>query len=148
MHRKAAHCRVPALALLRRCRTAGKDAGASATETVIVTPLLLVLLLLIVQFALVEHAQHIAQTAAARALAAARAQDSNAAAGRAQAARTLTAIGHGVLLAPTVTVQRSARTAKAVVRGRVEALIPGLQLDVSAHAAGAVDRWTPAGRQG
>jgi hypothetical protein len=149
--RRAARRGAPSLVPSRRYRAVrwrGEE-GASATETVIVTPLLLVLLLLIVQFALVEHAQHIAQTAASRALAAARAQGSSAAAGRAQAAATLTALGHGVLLGPAVTVQRSTRTATAVVRGEVEPLLPGLHLHVAAHAAGAVDRWTsPVGRQG
>ena len=64
-----------------------EDAGAGAVELVIVTPLLMLLVLGVIQFALAEQAQHVAQAAATQALAAARVQDGTAAAGQAQAAR-------------------------------------------------------------
>ncbi len=134
--------REPAPGRMPASRRWRSDHGASAAETVIATPLLLLLILLIVQFALAWHAQHIAQTAASRALATARAQGSSAAAGRAQAAATLRALGHSVLLDPHVTVERTGRTAVIDVRGWVEPVLPGLHLPVSAHAAGAVERWS------
>ncbi|MBC9718016.1 pilus assembly protein [Streptomyces sp. TRM66268-LWL] len=105
-------------------------------------PLLAFLLLLIVQFALAAHAQHIAQTAASRALAAARAQDATAGQGSAEAADTLKLLGGKVLLAPTVHVRRGAQSVAVDVRGDVVAIVPGLDLRVSGHAAGPVEKWT------
>ncbi|MDI5974028.1 TadE/TadG family type IV pilus assembly protein [Streptomyces sp. SL13] len=121
------------------------DTGAAATEIVIATPLLLLLLLLIVQFALAWHAQHIAQTAASHALAAARAQGGDAAAGRERGTSTLRLLGRTVLLHPRLTVVRSARSAVVEVQGGVEQLVPGLHLTVAARAAGAVERWSVPG---
>lgn len=126
-------------------RTRPEDDGGATAETVIATPLLLLLLLLIVQYALAWHAQHIAQFAASRALAAARAQGSDVAAGRAQGVATLDALGRRVLLDPHVIVARTGRVAVVEVSGGVEPVVPGLHLSVAAHAAGAVERWsTPA----
>ena len=79
------------------------DAGAGAAELVIVTPLLMLLVLGVIQFALAEQAQHVAQAAATQALAAARVQDGTAAAGQAQAATVLSQLG-GSLTGPAVTV--------------------------------------------
>ncbi|MFC7305123.1 TadE/TadG family type IV pilus assembly protein [Streptomyces monticola] len=113
-----------------------------STELVVVFPLLMVLLLITVQFALALHAQHIAQTAAARALAAARTQDSSAAAGHARAEQTLRLLGGRVLEAPRVQVSRGAEEASVRVEGSVLAVLPGLRLQVSGQAAGRVERWT------
>lgn len=100
------------------------------------------LLLCIVQFALALHAQHIAQTAASRALAAARAQDATSGAGNARAAATLRLLGGRLLHDPTVNVSRGGQHAQAHVEGEVAAVVPGLHLRVAGHAAGPVERWT------
>ncbi|MER6386211.1 TadE/TadG family type IV pilus assembly protein [Streptomyces sp. NPDC001127] len=123
----------------RRCFA---DRGAATTELVLVVPLLMVLLLFIVQFALAEHAQHIAQTAASRALAAARAQDATAADGDARAATTLRLLGERVLTHPRVRVTRGAQSVAARVEGDVLMVVPGLHLRVTGHAAGPSERWT------
>jgi Flp pilus assembly protein TadG len=115
-----------------------------STEVVLTVPVLMVLLLLIVQFALALHAQHIAQTAASRALAAARAQDASSAAGNADAAATLRLLGGRVLRAPSVTVSRTADSVTAAVEGDVVVVVPGLHLRVTGHAAGPVERWSVA----
>jgi Flp pilus assembly protein TadG len=113
-----------------------------STELVLVVPLLMILLLFIVQFALASHAQHIAQTAASRALAAARAQDSSAAAGDARAAATLRLLGGQVLKHPSVNVSRGAENVVAHVEGEVLVVVPGLHLRVAGNAAGPTERWT------
>ncbi|MEN8652349.1 TadE/TadG family type IV pilus assembly protein [Streptomyces sp. 21So2-11] len=113
-----------------------------STEAVLTVPVLMVLLLLIVQFALAMHAQHIAQTAASRALAAARAQDASSATGNADAAATLRLVGGRVLHAPTVQVSRTAESVTAHVEGQVVVVVPGLRLRVSGHAAGPVEKWS------
>jgi Flp pilus assembly protein TadG len=127
---------VPGRRLLR------DETGAGMAETVIVTPLLLLLLLAVIQFALAEHGQHVAQAAATQALAAARVQDGSASAGQAQAAAVLAQLGHS-LNAPTVSVSRTATQATVTVTGGVETLIPGLHLIVHATVTGPVERWAP-----
>lgn len=119
-----------------------RDRGAATTELVLVVPLLMLLLLCIVQFALALHAQHIAQTAASRALAAARAQDASSGAGGARAAATLRLLGGRVLKHPTVNVSRGAEMVEAHVEGEVAVVVPGLHLRVAGHVAGPRERWT------
>ncbi|EOS98418.2 hypothetical protein K530_39061 [Streptomyces noursei CCRC 11814] len=111
----------------------------------LVVPVLLLLAMLVVQFALVWHARHIAQHAAARALAAARIKDGTAAEGRAQARRSLTALGSRILTVPSVAVDRTTTQTTARVRGRVMAVVPGLHLHASGTAAGPTERLTTPG---
>ena len=117
-----------------------RDAGAGAVELVIVTPLLMLLVLGVIQFALAEQAQHVAQAAATQALAAARVQDGTAAAGQAQAATVLSQLG-GSLTGPAVTVTRTATQARVTVTGGVESLIPGVRLHVRATVTGPAEEW-------
>ena len=117
------------------------DAGAGAAELVIVTPLLMLLILGVIQFALAEQAQHAAQAAASQALAATRVQDGTVPAGQAQAATVLAQEG-GSLTAPAVSITRTATRATVTVTGGAENLIPGIHLHVSATVAGPVEEWT------
>ncbi|MEV5778026.1 TadE family protein [Streptomyces antimycoticus] len=132
--------------LLRVPRGFRGDRGAVTTQLVVVVPALLMLALLIVQFALAWHARHIAQYAAERALAAARVQHGSTADGHARGVRSLTQLGSRVLIAPSVTVRRTATQAVVRVQGRVMPVLPGLHLTASGTASGAVERiTTPAG---
>jgi TadE-like protein len=124
-----------------RWRLPHADAGAGAAELVIVTPLLMLLVLGVIQFALAEQAQHAAQAAATQALAATRVQDGTVAAGQAQAATVLAQVG-GSLTAPAVSITRTATQARVTVTGGVESLIPGIHLHVRATVAGPVEEWT------
>ncbi|MFF4501615.1 TadE/TadG family type IV pilus assembly protein [Streptomyces sp. NPDC001401] len=126
------------------------DRGAASTQLVIVVPALLLIALLVVQFALVWHARHIAQYAAQQALAAARTQDGTAADGQAQAQRSLAALGSRVLTAPSVTAERTADRTTVRVEGTVIRVlpVPGLVLHASAAASGPTEKiTTPTGDQ-
>ncbi|MEU8690477.1 TadE/TadG family type IV pilus assembly protein [Streptomyces sp. NPDC048665] len=132
-----------------RCRLRS-DQGAASTQLVLVVPALLLIALLVVQFALVWHARHIAQYAAQRALAAARAQGGTAGDGRAQALRSLAALGSRVLTAPSVTAERTATQTTVRVEGTAMRVlpVPGLVLHASGTASGPTERiTTPAGGQ-
>ncbi|PJN38329.1 pilus assembly protein TadE [Streptomyces sp. CB02959] len=118
------------------------DRGAASTQLVLVVPVLLLLAMLIVQFALVWHARHIAQYAARRALAAARTQHGSTAAGRAQAARSLAALGSRTLTTPSVAVERTTAQTTVRVRGTVMVVVPGLHLHASGAASGPTERLT------
>ncbi|MGW3952876.1 TadE/TadG family type IV pilus assembly protein [Streptomyces sp. NPDC004752] len=120
------------------------DRGSASTQLVLVVPALLLMALLVVQFALVWHARHIAQYAAQRALASARTEHGTAADGRTQARRSLAALGSRVLTRPTVTTNRTATQTSVRVRGTVIRVlpVPGLVLHASGTASGPTERIT------
>lgn len=126
---------------LGRLRT---DRGAATTQLVIVVPLLLLIALLSVQFALAWHARHIAQYAAQRALAAGRVQDGATADANARARRSLAALGNRVLIAPSVAAERTTTRTTVRVEGTVMRVLPlpGLVLHASGTASGPTERVT------
>ena len=119
------------------------DRGAVSAELVIITPLILVMLLVIVQFALWSHATHIAQAAASHGLAAARAHHGSSTAGAARARHLLDQLAHGPLTAARVSVERTATTATVRITGTATSAVPFLTLPVHAEAAGPVERFAP-----
>lgn len=124
-------------------RVLSGERGAVTAELVIATPLLLLALLAIIQFALWSHATHVAQAAAAEAVAAARAQDGTAAAGQAAGRQLLADLAQGPLRSSQVDVERTAASASASVQGEVVAVLPGVHLHVHAEATGEVERFVP-----
>ncbi len=122
-------------------RLAWDERGAATTELLIVMPALLTLILLIAQFALWAHATHIAQTAAAQALAAARVRGGAEGDGQAAADRVLDHLGRGPLTHARVYVRRDADTASARVVGMAATVAPFLRLPVHAEASGPVERF-------
>jgi Flp pilus assembly protein TadG len=118
------------------------DRGSVSAELAIATPLLLLMLLLIVQFAVWSHATHIAQAAASQGLAAARVQNGTSAAGTAQAQQLLDELARGPLTNSQVAVQRSPTTASVEITGQAASVIPFLHLPVHADAAGPVEHWS------
>lgn len=128
----------------RRLRRAlAGDRGSVSAELVIATPLLLLMLLVIVQFALWSHATHIAQAAASQGLAAARAQGGTAAAGSASAQQMLDQLARGPLTGPSVNADRAATSASIRISGTATSVIPFLHLPVHAEAVGPVERFVP-----
>jgi Flp pilus assembly protein TadG len=119
------------------------DRGAVSAELVIATPLLLLMVMAIVQFALWSHATHIAQAAAAQGLAAARAQDAPLAQGDTAAQGLLDQLGRGPLTNARVEATRSGDAVVIRVRGQASAVIPLLYLPVHAEATGPVERFSP-----
>lgn len=108
------------------------ERGSVSVELVLATPLLGLLLMLVVQFALWAHAVHLAQAAANSGLQAARAYQSTAEKGRRE---TTTVLGHlaGTVLVDTaVSCERGATSATVTVSGTAIAVLPGLHLPVEA----------------
>ncbi|GHH62468.1 TadE/TadG family type IV pilus assembly protein [Lentzea cavernae] len=118
--------------------------GSGTAELVIVMPVLLLLFVLIAQFALYMHAAHIAQTAAAQGLSAARVAGGSPGAGTAESQRVLAQLGGGPLRGTSVHVQRSADQASVQVRGEVVSVVPLVSLAVHAEAVGPVEKFSPA----
>lgn len=134
----------------RRARPRRGDRGAGAAELVIAVPLLMLLILLIVQFAIWAHASSVAQATAEEALAATRVQDGSAAAGQQRAAQVLSQIGRSVLVSPQVSVTRTAGTATVQITGTAEEVlpVPGFAFPVRITVTGPVERFVPATAQG
>jgi Flp pilus assembly protein TadG len=137
---------------VRRIRAgtrAGDEAGSASAELVVATPLLLLLVLGVIQFALWQHASHVAQAAAQQGLAVGRVQGGSEQSATAQAAALLDQTGSGVLVHPSITTSRDALSTTVVVSGQAEGIIPFLSLPVRSIAAGPTERWTtPAQDQG
>jgi Flp pilus assembly protein TadG len=127
----------------RARRALRDDRGSVSVELVIATPLLLLMLLAIIQFALWSHATHIAQAAASQGLAAARAQDGTAAAGSVSAQQMLDQLDSGPLTGASVNADRSATAASVRISGTATSVIPFLHLPVHAEAVGPVERFVP-----
>lgn len=120
--------------------------GAATAELVIAAPLLLLLIVGVIQFALYLHAAHVAQAVAAQAMTAARLQGGSVASGQAEAASVLAQLGHGLLVHPQVAVTRNATVAQASVTAQVEAVIPFWHVGVHATVAGPVEAFRTAGQ--
>jgi Flp pilus assembly protein TadG len=119
------------------------DRGAGAAEVVIAVPLLMLLILAIIQFAVWAHASSVAQATAEEALAAARVQGSNTAAGQQRAQQVLGQIGGAILVAPQISVTRTADSATVQITATAERVIPFFTMPVRVTVTGPVERFVP-----
>lgn len=126
-----------------RARRRRSDGSVSA-ELVIITPVLMLLVMLVVQFALWQHAQHVAMAAAERGAETARVEGGSDVQGQNAAQSTLTALAGGLLTNPRVSVSRSGDVVHVDVTGAADSVVPFLSLPVHAVAAGPVERFQPA----
>ena len=126
----------------RRARWRG-ESGAVAAELVIATPLLLLLILGVIQFALWEHATNLAEAAAQQGLSVARLQGESAQAGSAETQSVLTQLAGGVLIGPQVITTRTEATTTVVVSGHAESVVGIFSLPVRATAAGPTEPPSP-----
>jgi Flp pilus assembly protein TadG len=114
----------------------GDERGSVSAELVLAAPLLLVLIMGVVQFALWEHATHVADAVAQQGLAVGRLQGETAAAGQAEAQSVLDQLGTGVLVGPDITATRTATTTTVVVTGHAISVVGLFSLPVRAVASG------------
>ena len=137
----------------RRCRgrsrfgrlLASGERGAVAAELVIATPLLLLLVMGVIQFALWEHAEHIATAVAQQGVAVARLQGESAQAGDEQAHLVLDQFGTSVLAGARITTTRTGAMTTVTVTGHAESIVGIFSLPVRATASGPDEIYTTAG---
>jgi Flp pilus assembly protein TadG len=120
-----------------------RERGSVTAELAIATPLLLLLLLFIVQFGLIYSAQQAAQTAAAEAVNAARAQGASPSAGQAQGEQTLHQLASSELPDGQITVAITGAQATVTVTGHPESVIPGWHPQITAHASAPLETYQP-----
>ena len=128
-----------------RCSRPGRsreaERGSAVVETTIIMAFLAVLVFGMILYAADQHGQQAADSAAALALAAARAQNGTAAQGQAAAEAELaqlTAAIHGT----SIDVQRGTDQVTVTITGTVTTLF-GITEHLTATAAGPVDRFEP-----
>lgn len=121
-------------------RLTDNERGAIAIEFMLVISMLVVVFLVMLQYAVRAHAQRVATAAAEEGLAAATAYDGSAADGRQVAQEYVRNLG-SALHRPTVSVERGATTAQVAVAGEVDQLVPFLTVRVSVEVEGPVERF-------
>jgi Flp pilus assembly protein TadG len=122
------------------CRLRG-DRGEAVTETVILVPVMLLLIMVVIQFGLWYHAEHVVQAAAQEGARAARAQGATADDGKARAEQFVESAGGQSVRSTSVTAERSPLTVTVRVSGEASMLVPGLRLNVSASATSPVEEF-------
>ena len=121
-----------------------RDAGYSVLETAITFPVLLLLVMLVVQYALLWHGRHVAEAAAQDGLRSARAFGATAELGQRDAQSYLRQVAPHLLSRPEVQVDRTQTTVTVRVRAQVLSIVP-LGLTVDETAAGPVERFVGPG---
>jgi len=113
--------------------------GALSIEFLLVISALILVFLLMLQYAMKAHAHRVAQAAAEDALAAAAAYDGSAAAGRNAGNHYLAELGN--LSNTHVTVTRRGDTASVTISGDAEQVFPLLPVHVSVHMEGPIEHF-------
>lgn len=124
---------------MHRARRIRDERGALSIEFLLVISALMLVFLVMLQYAVKAHAHRVAEAAAEEALAAASAYDGTAASGKQAGNHMLSDLD--ALSNTTVVVTRSGTTASATVTGDVEQLIPFLPVHVTVHIEGPVEQF-------
>lgn len=117
------------------------QSGIATTEAVLVTPVLLLLVMLVIQFGLWFHAQHVAQAAAEEGARAARSASGSASAGQERSEAFLDQAGPTIITDQVVTASRTADIVTVQVHGRSLNVVPGIALPINATATSPVERF-------
>ena len=118
-----------------------RERGGATVELVLTVPVLLLLIMLIVQLGLYWHANHVAQAATQEGVRAARMFDGNAQAGQARAQTFISRAAPTLLHDVGITATRDSRTATVHVHATVQAVVPGLSLDVDVESRSPTERF-------
>jgi Flp pilus assembly protein TadG len=120
------------------------ERGAAAlVQLVFVTPALIFVVMLIVQFALFAHAKSLVEASAEEGAAVARRSDGTEAGAQAESMSYLERQGRKMLTSRSVSASRTADTATVTVSGSVLSVVPGFHLRVKETASGPVERYVP-----
>ena len=111
-----------------------------AIEFLLVMSMLIVVFLVMLQYAVRAHAERIATGAAQQGLAAASSYRGTAADGERVASDYLQRLGPG-LSAPSIAARRTGTSATVTVSGDVDQLVPFLPIRVRVHVEGPIERF-------
>ena len=119
----------------------GREEGLTSTELAVVMPVLIALVLVPFQVGLWWHAHQVAHAAAREAVDAAQVAEATEDDGIRAAEWFLDAAGN--VTDPQVSISRTVDTVTVQVTGRAPRLLPGFDWQVTAEAAGPVERFIP-----
>jgi len=119
------------------------ERGDETVEAVLITPVLMFLIMVVIQFGLWYHASHVAEAAAQQGASAARVASATANDGRTSALQFMTAAAPALVDDVSVTATRDANVTRVDVEGTIHSLIPGLTLHVHGEAQSPVERFRP-----
>ena len=121
----------------------GRDRGSATLEVSILAPVLLLVVFTIIQVGLWSYARSLALGAAQEGVAAGRAYQASAEAGRARAQAFLDATAGDSLVGSVVTTSATAGSLRVEVTGRALSVLPGVPgLPVRQRAEGPLERFT------
>lgn len=120
----------------------GNDDGYNIVEFMLTFVALIIITMVVIQFALLWHARHVAQATAQDALRTASNYQSTADAGETDGYAYLHQVAPNLVLDPHVTVTRNATTVNVDVTGHVLSIGP-FDMTVHENASGPVERGTP-----
>jgi Flp pilus assembly protein TadG len=140
----AGRLRVPHRATTRHPRdVVHSDEGYSIVEAAITLPVIFLLTMFIVQWAIVWHARNIAQATAQEALRTAQSYQSTASAGQSDGNNYVAQVAPHVLGANCVSVTRSPTTVTVRVHCEVISLVPFGHFSVDETISGPVETYVP-----
>lgn len=118
-----------------------EDEGVGIVDFVMTVPALFLLVLIVAQIALWQHARHVALASAQEGARVGAASDSSAGIAKARATTFLSNAAPTLITAPAVTVARDATTVTVDVRGNITTLVPGLNFSVHETSSAPVERF-------
>ena len=124
---------------MHRARRTRDERGALSIEFLLVISALMLVFLLMLQYAVKAHAHRVAQAAAEEALAAASAYDGTVASGQEAGNHYLTDLG--TLSNTRVTVTRAGNTAVVTISGDAAQVFPLLPVHVTVHLQGPIEQF-------
>ena len=125
-----------------RTPAADTDRGSSTLGAILVIPVMILLTMLVLQFAMLWHGKHVAAAVAQTGVQGAAGYRFSAADGQAQAEGYLADVAPNLLRDAAVTVDRTAATVTARVTARIPSVLPFTEFDVQESATGPVERFT------
>jgi Flp pilus assembly protein TadG len=121
--------------------TAGRDAGFSTLEAVVVIPVVIIMTMISVQYVMFWHARNVAEAAARVGLRVARGYQATGPQGLTAANEYLGNVAGRMLSQTSCTAERSATTVVFTVRAKVVSVIPFGEFSVNEAATGKVEQF-------
>jgi Flp pilus assembly protein TadG len=119
-----------------------RDRGSSAIELMVLTPVVFIVILLVVQFALFMHTRQVVQAAAQQGARSERTSQQGGV-GEAEALDFAHTVGGNAVSNVQAQVQRSATDVTVTVSAEGQAILPWMHLTATAHSQGPIETFTP-----
>lgn len=128
----------------RLARNGDPDRGLATIEMVILLPVLFILMMMVIQFAMVWHGKHVAQAAAAEGVNAASGWHRTMTDGTSATERYLASVAPNLLASPQVSGGVAGQDVTITVTANIPTLVPFAQFTVTETATGPVEQFVVA----